>query len=566
MIEWRPGVNRKRPISAVVLWVGERADQPPGDGGDMLPRRWRMALAGGLALATVGAAPGLAQKPGGILKIYHRDSPASMSVHEEGTIGVIMPMMGVFNNLVVFDQNVPQNSAKSIVPDLATSWAWNEDNTALTFKLRQGVKWHDGQPFTSADVKCTFDLLTNKAPEKLRLNYRESWWVNVAETTVNGDYETTIHLNQPQPALSALLAAGDTPVYPCHVSPAQMRTHPIGTGPFKFVDYKPNQQIKLAKNPDYWKPGRPYLDGVEYTIIPNRSTAILAFIAGQFDMTFPYEVTFPLLKDIKEQAPQAVCQAGPATESIGVLMNWTKPPFDNADLREAVALTLDRKSFIDILGQGEGDLGGALLPPPEGVWGMPTARLMTLPGYDGNVQQNRDKARDLMKKAGYGPDKHLAIKLSTRNLAVYRDPGAILLDQMKEIWIDGELELIETANWVPKLIRKDFTIGLNVLGTAVDDPDVYFYQNYVSTSKRNYPGYNSIEFDKLVDRQSRETDADKRKQLVQDADYLLQKEFGRPIIYHLRAVTCWQPYVKGLTLMVNSQYNGWRMEDWWLDK
>ena len=94
-----------------------------------------------------------------------------------------------------------------------------------------------------------------------------------------------------------------------------------------------------------------------------------------------------------------------------------------------------------------------------------------------------------MKKAGYGPDKHLTIKLSTRNIPVYRDPSAILLDQLKEIWIDGELELVETANWVPKLIRKDFTLGLNVLGTAVDEPDVYFYQNYVSASKRNYPGY-----------------------------------------------------------------------------
>jgi peptide/nickel transport system substrate-binding protein len=524
------------------------------------------AWGAGLLLALAAATPAAAQKSGGILKIYHRDSPASMSIHEEGTIGVILPMMGVFNNLVVFDQHVPQNSETSIVPDLATSWAWNDDHTAITFKLRDGVKWHDGKPFTSADVKCTFDLLTNQGKDKLRLNYRESWWVNVKETTVNGDGEATIHLKQPQPAILSMLAAGYTPIYPCHITPAQMRQHPIGTGPFKFVEYKPNQSIKLAKNPDYWKPGRPYLDGVEYTIIPNRSTAILAFIAGNFDMTFPYEVTFPLLKDIKNQAPNAVCQSGPATESAGILLNRTKPPFDNADVREAVALTLDRQSFIDILGQGQGDIGGALLPPPEGVWGMPKDRVVSLPGYGGDIEANREQARELMKKAGYGPDNHLSIKLSTRNIAVYRDPSAILLDQLKKVWIDGELELVETANWVPKLIRKDFTAGLNVLGNAVDDPDVTFYQNYVSASKRNYPGYNDPEFDKLVDRQSRETDPAKRKQLAQDADYLLQKGLGRPIIYHLREATCWQPQLKGVTLMVNSQYNGWRMEDWWLDR
>src|SRR6202040_3443019 len=150
--------------------------------------------------------------------------------------------------------------------------------------------------------------------------------------------------------------------------------------------------------------------------------------------------------------------------------------------------------------------------------GMPPERLMTLPGYGGDVKANRDKARELMKKAGYGPDKHLAIKMSTRNIAVYRDPSAILLDQLKEIWIDGELELVETANWVPKLMRKDFTLGLNVLGTAVDDPDVYFYQNYVSASKRSYPGYNDPEFDHLVDQQSIESDPEKRKKLVWAAD------------------------------------------------
>ncbi len=343
----------------------------------------KLARLGALLLALALANTASAQKQGGTLRVYHRDSPASMSIHEEGTVGVMMPMMGVFNNLVLFDQHVPQNSLQSIVPELAASWSWSEDGKELTFKLRDGVKWHDGQPFTAADVKCTFDLLTNKAKEKLRLNFRETWWVNVAETTTNGEREAIFHLKRPQPALLALLASGDTPIYPCHVSPRDMRQHPIGTGPFKFVEYKPNQNIKLARNQDYWKPGRPYLDGVEYTIIPNRSTAILGFIAGKFDMTFPYEVTIPLLKDIETQLPSAICQVGMASETIGVLVNRTVAPFDNADVRRAMALTLDRKSFIDILGQGEGEIGGALMPPPNGVWGMPSDMVQTLPGYGG---------------------------------------------------------------------------------------------------------------------------------------------------------------------------------------
>jgi peptide/nickel transport system substrate-binding protein len=117
-----------------------------------------------------------------------------------------------------------------------------------------------------------------------------------------------LNLKRPQPALIALIASGYSPVYPCHVSPRDMRTHPIGTGPFKFAEFKPNERITVTRNPDYWKKGRPHLDGIEYTVIPNRSTALLAFEAGKFDLTFPDEVTIPLLKEVKSQAPQAICE------------------------------------------------------------------------------------------------------------------------------------------------------------------------------------------------------------------------------------------------------------------
>jgi peptide/nickel transport system substrate-binding protein len=515
---------------------------------------------------TIGPSDAIAQKVGGTLRVAHRDSPASMSIHEEGTVGVIMPMMGVFNNLMIYDQHIAKNSIDTIVPELATGWTWNADGTALTVKLRDDVRWHDGQPFTARDVKCTFDLLSNQGKEKLRLNYRESWWVNISGTTTNGDREATIHLKQPQPALLALLASGETPVYPCHVSPRDMRQTPIGTGPFKFAEYKPNQSIKVVRNRDYWKPGHPYLDEIEYTIIANRSTALLAFVSGKLDLTFPNEVTVPLLGDVKAQAPQALCQIAPTSEAVGMLVNRTVPPFDNPDLRRAMALALDRQSFIDILGQGEGNLGGAMQPPPEGIWGLSPEMLADVPGYGGDVRTNREEARAIMQRLGYGPDKRLPLKLSVRNLPVYRDPGNLLIDQLREIYFDGELELTETATWVPKLIRKDYKVGLSVLGGAVDDPDVVFFQNHVCDSARNYTGHCNKQLDQKINEQSMEVDPAKRKLLVQEIDHALQQELARPILYHRRGATCWQPYVKGLTLMVNSQYNGWRMEDVWLDR
>src|SRR5438034_6050997 len=176
------------------------------------------AAAAGLLMGMLLANPALAQKEGGVLRVFHRDSPASMSILEEGSISAIMPMMGVFNNLLLFDQHVPQNRAESIVPELATRWSWSEDGTELSFKLCQGVKWHDDKPFTAADVKCTYDLLTGKAKEKLRLNYCKAWFHNIESTTTAGDSEATFHLKRPQPALISLLASGYSPVYPCHVS------------------------------------------------------------------------------------------------------------------------------------------------------------------------------------------------------------------------------------------------------------------------------------------------------------------------------------------------------------
>jgi peptide/nickel transport system substrate-binding protein len=164
----------------------------------------------------------------------HFDSPASMSILEESTVAALRPVMGVFNSLVMYKQDVPQTSMQSVTPDVATSWSWTEEGTELTFPLRQGVKWHDGKPFTARDVKCTWDLLTGKASEKLRINPRKSWYTNLEDVVVKGDYEITFRLKRPQPALIALLASGWSPVYPCHVLPKDMRSHPLGTGPFKF--------------------------------------------------------------------------------------------------------------------------------------------------------------------------------------------------------------------------------------------------------------------------------------------------------------------------------------------
>src|SRR5207244_2300044 len=213
---------------AIVLTDNEAGPTRTGRGQERERRPMKrighaLAVAGGLIFGLAAADTALAQKPGGILKIYFFDSPASMSIHEEATFAALGPMMGVFNNLVMYKQDVPFSSLESIVPDLASEWSWDEDKTALTFKLRQGVKWHDGKPFTAKDVKCTWDMLQGKTADKLRLNPRKPWYLNLDEVVTNGDFEVSFRLKRPQPAFVALLASGWSPVYPCHVPARDMR-------------------------------------------------------------------------------------------------------------------------------------------------------------------------------------------------------------------------------------------------------------------------------------------------------------------------------------------------------
>jgi peptide/nickel transport system substrate-binding protein len=530
------------------------------------PMTAALRIIAAVAAIVAFSAVAFGQKPGGILRVHLLDSPASMSIHEEATVVAERPVMGVFNNLVIFDQHIAQNSMDSIRPELAKTWSWNEEGTELTFQLHDGVKWHDGKPFTAADVKCTWDLLTGRSTDKLRVNPRKAWYNNLAEVKTNGDYEAIFVLKRPQPAFIALLASGMSPVYPCHVPAAQMRQHPIGTGPFKFVEFKPNESIKLTRNPDYWKPGLPYLDGIEYTVSRNRSTIILSFVAGQYDLTFAGSVTVPLMHDIESQRKDAICVLPPGSVSTNLIVNMSKPPFDNPELRRAMALTIDRKSFVDILTEGTGQMAAAMQPPPGGQWGMPKEMLASLPGYDPDIAKNRAEARAIMQKLGYGPDHRLKVTVVTRDTPPYRDPAVILTDQLKEIYIDGEVQPIDTTQWYPTMMRKDYTVALNLTGTMVDDPDALLYENYVCGGVGNYNGYCNKEVDKLIDQQSMEPDQDKRKHLVWEIERRLTEDVAKPLVYFNKGATCWQPQLKNLTVMVNSIYNGWRMEDLWFDR
>src|SRR5207244_5503406 len=167
--------------------------------------------------------------------------------------------------------------------------------------------------------------------------------------------------------------------------------------------------------------------------------------------------------------------------------------------------------------EGQGDIGGVVQPPPAGLWSMPPDLLQSLPGYDPDVQKNRADARQIMHKLGYGPDNRLKIKVSVRDLPYLRDPAVILIDQLKLVYIDGQLETIDTTNWFPRVMRKEYIVALTGAGSG-PDPDQNLHLLYGCGAELNYNGYCSAEVDQLIERQSTEDDQEKRKELLREIE------------------------------------------------
>jgi peptide/nickel transport system substrate-binding protein len=302
-------------------------------------------------------------------------------------------------------------------------------------------------------VVCTLDKLQDKGSDTFRKNPRKIWWHNLKQVTTNGDYEVTFHLERPQASFLSLFATGYNPVYPCHVSATQMRTKPIGTGPFKFVEFKSNESVKLVRNPDYWRKGHPYLDGIDWRVVSNRSTRALAFVAGEFDMTFSLDLTVAITKDIQAQLPKAICELQPTNNSFNLIVN-----------REAHPSTIPRfvppwrwrstvRPSSTLSRMVRARSAGSCWPGRKAAGACPPEMVATLPGYGADVEKSRAEARKIMEGLGYGPGKPTQGEGGDAQHPSLPRPAVLLIDQLKQIHVAGELDVMDTSVWFPKIAR-----------------------------------------------------------------------------------------------------------------
>ncbi len=525
---------------------------------------------------TLAAAPAAAQvswppvregKARGVLRpVLREDLPQGFAIHESATNSVTWPAMPCYSNLVMYDQTKRLGRMDTIVPELAEKWSWQDNYRNLVFFLRRDVKWHDGQPFTSKDVKFTFDVVREaaEAPARLRINPRKEWYANVDAIEAPDPYTVVFRLKRPQPSLVAMLASGYSPVLPAHVPLAEHRSRCIGTGPFKFKEWKRGQSVELVRNPDYFVKGRPYLDGVRYTVIVERGTRVAALQAGQIDVAYPGETTLSIAEQLKKAVPGMVFTETASNVSENLLLNTRKPPFDNLKVRRALSFAIDRRTYTQTVHRGAAVIGASLAPKPWGVWGLLDRDLSQLPGY-GGAAAGRAQAKALLAEAGFGPSNPLKVDLVTRAIAIYLDFAGFVVSDLKQVGVEATLKQIDTAQWHPMVTRREFQIGANLTGLGVDDPDANFYENFSCGSPRNYGDYCNEQVGRLIDQQSQEIDAQKRLALVWQIQKKLEEDAARPTMGWRTDRFAHYPYVKNL-IPNQVTYNCCRLQEVWLDR
>ena len=533
----------------------------------LVPTALSVALVVGAVTAVASLSVAQAPKSGGTLNIMQReDLPQGFAIHESSTYSTSFPSLPCFNNLVFFDPAKPTESIDTIVGDLAERWSWQDNYRNLVFFLRKDVKWHDGKPFSSKDVKHTFDML-REAPEataKLRINPRKDWYANLEAVEAPDPHTVVFRMKRPQPSILMMLASGYTPIYAAHVPPAQYRTSCVGTGPFKVKEWRKGEFVEYVKNPDYFVKGRPYLDGLKYVVIVERGTRTAALQAGQLDAASPGETTKTTMDQLKKAVPQMVFHTVAQDVTDNIIMNVKKPPFDNPKVRQAVSYAIDRRGLIQASHQGGAVLGAAMMPKPFGIWGMAEKDLLTLPGY-GKPDEMKARAKKLLAEAGITPEKPLKVEMGTRAIAIYVDMASYVINELKQVGIDATLKQVETAQWHAMATRGDYQIGANLTGLGTEDPDANFYENYACGSPRNYSQYCNEEVMKMFERQSQELDPKKRVELVVAIQKRLEQDAPRPILAQRLDYFAHWPHVKGL-VPHNNVYNFSRFQDVWRDK
>ncbi len=477
-----------------------------------------------VALLLAGALPAPAQdKPrsGGELVFVVPSEPPSYDGHQEETFGLIHPMAPHYSTLLRVDP-LDKTGTKP-VGDLAESWTISKDQLTYTFKIRKGVKFHDGSELTSKDIKASYDKILN--PPAGVKSLRKEAYASIASLAAPDPTSFVVKLKYPESSILLNLASPWNWIYKADLlakDPHWYEKNVMGTGAFKFVEHVRGSHWVGKKNPDYWDKGKPYLDGYRAIFISN-SAAQVAAVRGERAM-IQFRSFSPPERDSLVQAlgPKITVQESAWDCANLVAMHHEKKPFDDKRVRRALTLALDRYEGSKALSRITLVKDVAGIQVPGTPYATPPAELEKLAGYGRDIAKNRAEAKRLLKEAGV-PD-GFAFTFKNRGIPhPYEHLGIWLIDQWRQIGLNVKMEMIEASAYHPMLKRGDFDVAMDFQCGFIVEPDLDL-PRFLSHSDANYGKHKDTVIDDLFSRQGRATDPDERKKLLRQLEKRLLDE------------------------------------------
>src|SRR3990170_3139157 len=522
-----------------------------------------VALALLVASAVVATASSVqaAETPrrGGVLLAVIGAEPPSLDPHQESTFANIQLVAPLYSTLLQFD---PYNFPK-IIGDVATEWKIAPDALTYTFKIRQGIRFHDGSPMTAVDVKASYDKIVFP-PQGVR-SVRKNAYTAVERVEAPDPGTVVFKLKFPSASLLSNLASPWNVIFPkkyLDKDPNYFKTNVVGSGPFKFKSYTRGATFEGERNPDYFVKDRPYLDGYKLFFSTETSVRAAAIRSGRAYIEFR-NLPRPEVEAIKKQLGDKVAvQETSMTSSWGIWFNHTVKPFNDVRVRKALALGIDRYTMSKVLYPLNGLklIGGAMRPGSE--WAMPDAELEKLPGFWRDAEKSRAEARRLLAEAGY--PNGLKVVLKNRNIKLpYQDWAVFVIQEWRRIGVEAEHRPLETAAWFADGQNTgNFELMVSAPSRFMDDPDVWL-NRYTTGDTENWGRVSDPRIDDLFARQTRALDPRERKKLVNEIDRLmLESAHYLPGLWWTRNVVHWTK-VKNWVAPPN-HYSNQKPQDVWL--
>jgi peptide/nickel transport system substrate-binding protein len=482
-------------------------------------------------------------KKGGTLIAAYATDAKGVDPHTATNFAAFRILELTYDTLLNFDASL------KVIPNLAESWEWSDDNLTLTMHLRENVVFHSGNPLTSADVKYSFERILDEDTGAAARSY-----FTVVESMDTPDANTIVfHLNEPAVSLLAAMTNPNSAIVDQKAiedgnDPAQVS---VGSGPFKIVSWQPDVKLVLEANPDYWIPGLPYLDGIEFRTIPDESSILAALRTGQIDWAIIADPRVAIAAGAASSS--LVIDRAPALSYHVMQLNPEREIFQDVRVRQAISCALDRQQILDTASLGEGEVIGPVTPP---YYQTP---LSDLPCYTPDLE----KAKQLLRDAG-AEDLTFSIMATNEEIPVTVAEAQNIQAQLSKIGVETTIDVVELGVFVDRWFATDFDAVTTENG-GNPDPDVMLYRYWHSTGNlQSVSKYNSPELDAMLTEARTISDPEQRKAIYTEFSQELVDAAPWIWMYVGYQYRIMQPYVKGYTSLANGAAT--YLRETWLDK